>query len=145
MRRLCSLFLLVATLWWSALPARAYTLQYTDALGGAQVRWSTGKINLSLSPSLNEAQSNIKPGSDVVGAARRAYKHWADAANIEFNEVPTSARSISAAGGTGDGVSLLTVAHTLSNTIAFNGSSSAIAARTRGFYPESGSLTETDI
>ncbi|HKC62305.1 MAG TPA: matrixin family metalloprotease [Pyrinomonadaceae bacterium] len=145
MRQPATVLLLATTLILSALPVRAYTLQFTDAPNSVQVKWPTRNIRVALSSSLSAPQSNIKPGSDVVGAARRALAHWAEAANIRFITVTANAQSISASGTRGDGLSLITVAHTAENTEAFAGEGSDMPGRTRVFSTIAGSITEADI
>jgi len=145
MRQLAIALILATTLILSALPARAYTLQFTDASNSVQVKWPTRNIKVALSSSLNATQSNIKPGSDVIGAARRALAHWTEAANIRFVTVTSAAQSISAQGTHGDGLSLITVAHTAENVEAFAGEGSEMPGRTRVFYTIAGSITEADI
>ena len=145
MRRVLTALYLAAALFLSAAPVRPYALQFRDAGTSVQIRWPAATINLSLSPSLSAPQPNIKPGSDVVGALRRALAHWSEAANIRFVETATSAQSISPAGTSGDGVSLVTVAHTPENTAPFAGASGEMAGRTRVFFTETGSITEADI
>ena len=126
MRQPAIVLLLAATLILSALPVRSYTLQFTDAPNSVQVKWPTRNIKVALSTSLSAPQSNIKPGSDVVGAARRALAHWAEAANIRFITFTSNAQSISAQGTRGDGLSLITVAHTSENAEAFAGEGSEV-------------------
>src|SRR5205085_1110914 len=87
MRRLSTALCLAVTLILSAVSARPYTLQFTDASSSVQIKWPTHTIKIALSTSLITAQSNIKPGSDVIGAARQALAHWAAAANIRFIEI----------------------------------------------------------
>ncbi|MDQ3818944.1 MAG: matrixin family metalloprotease [Acidobacteriota bacterium] len=123
MRRLAIALLLTATLTLTQLPARAYTLQFTDAPNSVQIRWPSRNIKVALSTSLGAPQTNIKSGSDVLGAARRAL----------------------ASGTRGDGLSLITVAHTAENTEAFAGEGSEMPGRTRVFNTIAGSITEADI
>lgn len=145
MRRVLTAFFLAATLCLSAAPVRPYALQFRDAGTSVQIRWPATTINLSFSASLSAPHSNIKPGSDVVGALRRALAHWSEAANVRFVETASNAQSISPAGTSGDGISLITIAHTPDNTSPFSGASSEMAGRTRVFFTESGSITEADI
>lgn len=145
MRRLLTALLLVSTTLLSALPARSYTLQSTEGTTPAQIKWPRRKITVALSASLLAPPANIKPGSNVVGAVRRALAHWAAAANIQFVEVSSKAESISAPTSGGDGVSLITVAHTPENSAPFAGTNNEAAGRTRIFYTESGNITEADI
>src|ERR671917_256182 len=85
-------------------PARAYTLQLNSA-ATVQFRWPTTTITVALSSSLNSPPANIRAGSDVVGAARRALQRWAEAGNINFNIVSSNETRVQQ-----DGVSLITVA-----------------------------------
>lgn len=145
MRRVLTALYLAATLIWSATPARSYALQFRDAATSVQIRWPSNAVTLAFSSSLSAPQANIKPGSDVVGALRRALAHWSDAANIRFVETASNAQSISHAGTSGDGVSLITIAHTPDNIAPFTGAASEMAGRTRVFFTETGSITEADI
>lgn len=143
MRRIITIpVLFIFILSW-VLPVRAYTLQYTDSTATAQIKWPTREIKVALSSSLNSPPSNIKTGSDVVGATRRALARWAEAANIQFIETSSNALSISAR-GQGDGISLITVADTPDNRSVFN--TSDRTGRTRVFYdPTVGTIMEADV
>ncbi|HEX8747682.1 MAG TPA: matrixin family metalloprotease [Pyrinomonadaceae bacterium] len=145
MRRVLTALYLTAALFLSAAPVRPYALQFRDAGTSVQIKWPGSAINVAFSSSLSAAQPNIKPGSDVAGALRRALAHWSEAANIRFVETASTAQSISPAGTSGDGVSLITVAHTPENTSPFAGASGEMAGRTRVFFTETGSITEADI
>lgn len=107
-----------------------------------KIRWPRKTIQVSLSTSLLSPSANIKPDSDVVGAARRALSRWASMSNITFVVTWSSAISISPADA-GDGISLLTIASTPEND-AFN--SETTTGRTRVFFdPETGNIAEADI
>jgi hypothetical protein len=136
---------LMATVFLPVQSVRSYTLQYTDASTSAQVRWPTNTIMVALSSSLGAQQPNIKAGSDVVGAARRAIARWVAVANIRFNLTTSDLQSISAPGTRGDGVSLITVAHAAENFAPFVGAGAEVAGRTRIFSTVTGSITEADI
>lgn len=129
----------------SAPPARAYTLQLTDAPNSAQVKWPRRYIKVALSTSLGSPQPNIKAGSDVLGAVRRALRRWADAANIRFVTTQSGVQSVSAPGTRGDGLSLITVAHTPENFAAFAGDGVESPGRTRVFQTVGGQITEADV
>jgi uncharacterized protein (TIGR03437 family) len=145
-RRILAALFLVAALCWSTMPAaRAYALQFRDAGSSVQIRWPANTITVAFSSSLTAPPANIKSGSDVAGALRRALARWSDAANIQFVEVASNAQSISPAGTSGDGVSLITVARTPDNIAPFAGAASEMAGRTRVFFTETGSITEADI
>ena len=145
MRRTLTALYLAAALIWSASPAHAYALQFRDAGTSVQIRWPANTITIAFSSSLFSPPANIKPGSDVVGALRRALAHWSEAANIQFVETNSNAQSISPAGTSGDGVSLITLGHTPDNLTPFTGSASEMAGRTRVFFTQTGSITEADI
>ncbi|HJT66732.1 MAG TPA: matrixin family metalloprotease [Pyrinomonadaceae bacterium] len=107
-----------------------------------RIRWPKRTIEISFSNSLLTPSANIKPDSDVVGAAKRALARWSSLANINFVVNWTAASSVSPAEG-GDGVSLITIADTPDNEL-FN--SDSTTARTRVFFnPETGAIAEADI
>jgi hypothetical protein len=144
MRRVITFLILLIFI--SGLPlstAHAYTLQYTDNSASVRIKWPTIQIKIALSHSLNNPPANIKPGSDVVGAARRALARWSEAAGVQFIETSSSALSISPSGA-GDEVSLITVADTVENRAAFT--SADRTGRTRVFYdPATGTIMEADV
>lgn len=145
MRRLTTAFCLALVVILAAVSVRPYTLQYTDASGAVQIKWPAHTIRIALSTSLLTAQANIKPGSDVMGAVRRALAHWAAAANLRFIISASNLQSISAQATHGDGVSLITIAHTPENATPFVGDDSELAARTRIFSTVGGNITEADV
>jgi len=107
-----------------------------------KIRWPKKTIEVALSTSLLSPGANIKPDSDVVGAARRALARWSSLSNINFVVTWSSSTSVSPAEA-GDGISLLTIAATPENE-AFN--SEATTGRTRVFFdPDTGNIAEADI
>src|ERR1041385_5294603 len=94
-RRRFSAVLLLLALLATAAPARAYTLQYRDATGLVARRWLSKPIIVAFSTSLSAPPPNIKAGSDIIGAARRALQHWASVADIQFLETTSTAQTIS--------------------------------------------------
>lgn len=144
MRRvITTLVLLVSILSWNVPSARAYTLQYTDSTASVQIKWPTTTIKIALSRSLNFPPANIKQGSDVVGATRRALARWSEAANIQFIETSSDALAISPS-GEGDRVNLITVADVPENRAAF--ASADRTGRTRVFYEQAtGTIIEADV
>lgn len=122
------------------IPLRAYTLQYRDSSGIVTRRWLTHPIIIAFSGSLSSPPANIKAGSDVVGAARRALQHWAAAADIDFLETSSSSQTISPA-NSGDRVSLITVSD--QNAALFGSTDNP--GRTRTFYDSGGAIVEADI
>jgi len=146
-RCLTALILTFTIVFGSVAPASAYSLQYTDASANREIKWPSTTINVALSSSLSSPPPNIKSGSDVIGAARRAMARWAAASNIRFVETSSNATSISSNNG-GDGISLITVANTGENASVFPpcGSTTVVTGRTRVFYnPDTGGITEADI
>src|SRR6266851_3941663 len=128
-------------------PAQLETIDFSGMDPGTQtshkIKWSKRTIEIAFSASLGSPGPNIKPGSDVIGAARRALRRWSSIANITFVEIASPAVSISSASG-GDGISLLTIADTPENEELFNIGSTT--GRTRVFYdPETGVIAEADI
>ena len=143
MRRPATFVLLLSLLLGLPVPVRPYTVQLTDSSGSMQIRWATRKIPVSLSTSLTSPGPQIKAGSDVVGAARRAMSRWAGVGNVQFVEGFSKAQSISST-ASGDGISLITIADTVENSALFSGSSNT--GRTRVFYdPSTGAISEADI
>jgi len=124
----------------ATVPVRAYTLRYRDASGIVARRWLARPIIVAFSTSLNSPPSNIKEGSDVIGAARRALQHWAAAADVQFFETTSSVQTISSQHA-GDRINLITVSS--ENAAAFG--SYENPGRTRVFYDSGGAITEADI
>jgi Matrixin/Carboxypeptidase regulatory-like domain len=143
MRRPITALILVAIILAAPLPARSYTLQFTDASSAVQIKWPSNSVTVTLSSSMGSPPANIKPGSDVMGAVRRALLQWSGASNIRFVEAASNAQSVSPSTG-GDGVSLITVANTQENAALFSGSDRP--GRTRVFFdPATGIISEADI
>jgi len=139
MARITTSVFLSVVLLWTAVPAKGYTYQFTSS--SVQVRWMSTQINIALSNSLNAPPANIKPGSDVVGAARRALRRWSDAANIQFVESFTSVESVNPS-GSGDGINLITVSANPVNvdfTLGRNGRTRVI------FDAATGAIRESDL
>ena len=107
-----------------------------------KIKWPRKTIQVAFSTSLQSPGANIKPDSDVVGAARRALARWANLSNINFVVNWSQAASVSPAEA-GDGISLITIATTPENE-SFN--SAATTGRTRVFFdPETGNIAEADV
>ena len=135
-----SAVLLLLALFATVAPVRAYTLQYRDATGLVARRWLSKPIIIAFSTSLSAPPPNIKAGSDLIGAARRALQHWASVADIQFLETTSTTQTISPSNA-GDRINLITVA--ADNTSAFG--SSENPGRTRLFYDSGGAIVEADI
>lgn len=123
----------------------AYTPQYADETQSVRLRWRSNVIPVSISSSFLKQNLNIKADSDVEGALRRSLEAWENVADIKFQESSTEKQTISPAGKSGDGVSLITIAQTSENLLLFAGDASEIAARTRIFFNRRGLITEADI
>lgn len=108
-------------------------------------RWRAKSIPITISASLLRQSSNIKSGSDVLGAVRRSLRTWEEAAAIEFKESFTEKQNVSPQGIAGDGVSLITVAPTAENVLLFVKNPDDVAATTRVFFDGKGRITEADI
>jgi hypothetical protein len=139
MGRFISAVLLAAALVCTSVPLGAYTLQYTDTTATKQIRWATMPINITLSTSLQTPPANIKAGSDVVGAARRALARWEAVSNVRFSVVNSTGDSGAA---TVDGVNLITAS--VSGGCSFGSVDQAGKARVR-FDPATGNITEADL
>ncbi|HJZ80703.1 MAG TPA: matrixin family metalloprotease [Pyrinomonadaceae bacterium] len=122
------------------LPLRAYALRYRDNSGIIARRWLAHPIIIALSDSLTSPPANIKPGSDVVGAARHALQHWASVADIEFLETSSPLQTISPQNA-GDRINLITVSE--QNAALFGSTDNP--GRTRTFYDPGGAILEADI
>jgi len=121
-------------------PLRAYTLQYRDGSGIVARRWLARPIIVAFSSSLSSPPANIKTGSDVIGAARRALESWASVADIQFLETRSTAQMVSPANA-GDRINLITVS--ADNAALFGSSESP--GRTRVFSDSGGAIVEADI
>src|SRR6266404_3106465 len=120
-------------------PLRAYTVQYRDSSGVVARRWLTQPIIIAFSTSLQSPSANIKAGTDVIGAARRALRRWSSVSNVQFFETSSSVQAISPPNA-GDRINLITVS--ADNSSAFESQDNP--GRTRVFS-DSGAITEADI
>ena len=107
-----------------------------------RIKWPKRTIEIAFSNSLLSPGANIKTGSDVVGAARRALARWTSMTNVNFVVSWSAATSVSPASG-GDGISLITIADSFENE-SFNADSTT--GRTRVFFDsETGAIAEADV
>lgn len=138
---------LVLALVGSFAPVRAAAVpQRPDEVQTTRLRWRNGPIRISLSNSLTRANINIKAGSDEVAEAiERSFAAWERAGAPVFELVWSDRQSVSAAGNSGDGVSLITISQTPENLLLFSRDPGEISARTRVFFNGKGSITEADI
>lgn len=103
-------------------------------------RWVRSPLIVSFSSSLSSPASNIKAGSDVVGALRRALQSWTAVAEVQFFEAASNVETISPPAN-GDGVNLISISS--ANASLFE--SSDAPARTRVFHDSGGAIVEADI
>jgi hypothetical protein len=146
MRRLVAISVTLAMILVLVSPAKPGALESLEFSGlrpsKHQIKWEKRRIIIALSSSLNTPGPNFKLGSNVVGAVRRALSRWAGVANITFVESLSTAQSIST--GTGDGISLITIADTRENNTIF--SDTEMTGHTRVFYDsDTGAISEADI
>jgi hypothetical protein len=139
-RKALSVILALLSLISAQAPLRAYTLQYRDSSGIVARRWLARPIIVAFSSSLSSPQPNIKAGSDVIGAARRALESWARIADIQFLETRSTAQTMSPTNA-GDRINLITVS--ADNAALFGSSESP--GRTRVFSDSGGAIVEADI
>ncbi|HEY9404702.1 MAG TPA: DUF4214 domain-containing protein [Pyrinomonadaceae bacterium] len=142
MPRLITSLVLSALLLLTAVPARSYTYQYSSA--SVQLKWMTTPIRIALSTSLNSPPPNIKAGSDVMGAARRALRRWSDVANIQIVESSTAVDSVNPSGA-GDGISLITVSASATNDAFVNAGGVLRLGRTRVIFDSARGIYEADL
>lgn len=122
--------------------AAPYSPFYADGGRTVAMSWRRRPIRLHLSTSLRTPPPNIKAGSDVEGAVRRALARWESAVGVRFVTVWTDEQSASA-GGEGDGGSLITVADTPGNNSFFSGR--GIGYTRLFFNRRTGEIVEADI
>lgn len=128
--------------------ARAYESQFADEGRTIRLRWKNGAIPIAVSASLLKQNLNIKTDGDaaVMNAVRASLDAWERAANVRFEIVASDKLSVSAAGKSGDGVNLITVAQTTENLLLFAGDGAdEVSARTRSFFGARGFISEADI
>ncbi len=145
MLKAIKIFLVLLALLSFNFSATAYSLQFADASKTLHLRWRKNKIPVALSNSFTQQSSNILPQSDVEGAVRRSLNAWEQAADIKFELVSTDKQTVSPAGNSGDGVSLITIAQTPENLLLFGNETDEISAQTRTFYNRQGIISEADI
>src|SRR6185295_2487639 len=139
-RKRLSAILSLLVLLGAQVPLHAYTLQYRDSSGFVTRKWLTHPVIIAFSASLVSPPANIKSGSDVAGAARRAMQHWAGVVDIEFLETSSSLQTVSPQNG-GDRINLITVSD--QNSALFRSTDNP--GRTRTFYDSGGAIVEADI
>ena len=123
--------------------ATAYTLQFSD--NAMRLQWKNPVVKVAFSNSLLKPNVNIKADSDVLGAVQRSLQTWENVSSIKFQKSWTDKQSVSPAGNSGDGVSLITIAQTSENLLFFSNDSDEVSARTRTFYNRRGIISEADI
>lgn len=109
------------------------------------LRWRGKVIPIAISNSLLRPSSNVKFGSDLVGALRKSLRAWEEAAGVEFREYFSDKQNVNSAGNSGDGVSLVTVAPSADNAGLFARNAEELAATTRVFFDSRGRISEADV
>lgn len=140
-RLLLVCLVLVSSFW----QATAYTTQFADEGETTRLHWRTNIIPIVFSTSLVKQNPYVKPDSDIGGAIRRSLETWESASNIKFQVSWTDKQTVSPAGKSGDGVSLVTIAQTPENLLLFGSDAEEVSARTRIFFNHKGFITEADI
>lgn len=109
------------------------------------LRWKDRVVKIAISNSVINPNANIKYDSDVLGAIRRSIASWENAADLSIEFEFTDLTNVSPSGGTGDGVSLITIAPSPENVLLFSKDPQAESAKTRVFYNRRNVITEADI
>src|SRR4029434_7720201 len=69
-------------------PSRLETREFSELEPATQttrrIKWPRRSIEIAFSNSLLSPAPHIKPGSDVVGAARRALSRWSNISGLTF-------------------------------------------------------------
>ncbi len=128
-----------------SLQTMAYATQFADSGETLRLHWNSKLIPIVFSTSLIKSNPYIKPDSDIQGAVERSLETWEKAANIKFQVSWTDKQTVSPAGKTGDGVSLVTIAQTPENLLLFGNDAEVVSGVTRIFYNRKGFITEADI
>lgn len=143
LQKLLPFLLMFAILANSALGNTLFALPSKD--DPSNLLWKGRSIKVAISSSLTNPSPNIKIGSDVAGAIQRSIAAWQDVTPIKIFTQHSDKQSVSQAGVTGDGVSLITIAATPENVLFFGKEQETMSARTRIFYNRRGFITESDI
>jgi hypothetical protein len=122
--------------------ATPYSFNYADGAKTVSMSWRRRPVRLNLSTSVRTPPPNIRAGSDVEGAVRRALARWENACGVSFVVEWTDEQSASA-GTEGDGVSLVTLADTPENNSFFTGR--GIGYTKLFFNRGTGEIVEADI
>jgi hypothetical protein len=141
MRRVLTLFLTTLMVLGTVADVRPYSTQRADRGSSTQLKWPNRTINFALSTSILNPPPNVKAGNDLLSAVRRALAHWSEQTGFRFVETISSTQSVS--NGSGDGISLITIANTPENIALFGHRDET--GKTRVFFTDSGLLTEADI
>jgi hypothetical protein len=136
-RALISISLTAILLLASAPAAHPYTQQFTNS--SLPIHWTTNTITVFLAASINAPPSNIKAGSDVNAAVRRALRRWSDAANINFDIRTGGADAVGAAN---DGANVISVS---TANASFVSGGDAVGRTRVSFDPNTGAIAEADI
>jgi Matrixin/Carboxypeptidase regulatory-like domain len=119
--------------------------QFAEPTKATELRWKKASIPIVFSNSLLKPNPAIRPDSDIQGAIKRSLDAWEAVADVEFQVTWSDKLSVSPAGNSGDGTSLVTIAQTPENLLVFSGDVTEISARTRVFFNRRGEISEADI
>lgn len=136
-RALTSLCLAALLILVSAPAARPYTQQFTNS--SLPIHWTTNTITVFLAASIDAPPANIKAGSDVNAAVRRALRRWSDAANINFDIRTGGADAV---GTANDGANVISVS---TANASFVTGGDAVGRTRVSFDPNTGAIVEADI
>ncbi|CAN5351931.1 hypothetical protein BH10ACI1_BH10ACI1_22890 [soil metagenome] len=123
----------------------AFTPQFADSNNTQPIRWKNPVIRIGISTSLTKQNYNFIGNADINGAIKRSLETWEKAANIKFQTFSTEKQSVSPAGNSGDGISLITIGGTSENLLLFGNNPTDVSAQTRTFFNRKGLITEADI
>jgi hypothetical protein len=112
---------------------------------GISLHWNRLSIRVGLSSSLVGQNPNIKTGTNVGEVVRRSLSIWENVSAVKLVPYASDKQSVSPAGISGDGTSLITIAQTPENLAFFQNDTQSSPARTRVFYDRRGEITEADI
>ncbi len=127
------------------MPVFADAPQFAEVSKSSPLHWKKVLIPIAFSNSLLKPNLSLRPDSDIQGAVQRSLETWEAVTNIEFQVTWTDKLSVSPAGNSGDGISLVTIAQTPENLLVFGGDTTEISARTRVFYNRKSDISEADI
>lgn len=121
-----------------------YGFQYGRDNPEIPLKWKAEKIRVAVSESFASIEGE-KGRNEVLAVLQNAAKQWhlAGAPEVEF--YLSDVDSVSPAGRSGDGISVITIEATADNVLLFSAQNASRPATTRIFYNRKGMITEADI